>query len=143
VAKVYGKSKIYLVNQSLFEKQDCTEIDEKIREHKRRCESLREEVEELNAEILVLDKLLSFEELEKRIAALEQQVANNEARLGELKSGGRAVLQKDMSVASKALAKAAGNYRSVKKIFDNLVEILCEGMDVKKTQLYEDAGIET
>jgi 26S proteasome regulatory subunit, ATPase 3, interacting protein len=141
-AKVYGKSKVYLVDQRLFKEKDADGIDEKIREYREKCEALREEVKELNAEMQALDQLLSPRELEDRIAALEQRVRSNETRLEELKDGRRVVSHKDMAAASKACARTLAIHKSMKKIFANLVDALCEGMDVKKAQLYEDAGIE-
>lgn len=139
--KTYGKIKVYLVSQDTFQDEDDGGINKSIAEHGRESEQLRKELAALNSEVESLSNMLSMEQLVEGIAVLTESTAANEARLAGLKDG-RQISRKEMGDAAKMHAKAAAALKRVRKLFGELVELLSEGMDMKKSQLFEEIGIE-
>lgn len=142
VTKVYGKSKIYLVNQELFQDEEDVELDKEIQGHEKEIKALREEADSVDAEIKMLEKMLSIEKLEESIESLDKAIKSNSERLEGLRSGGREVTKKDMSIARKGYEKAQSTLKKIRRTFNEVVERLSEGMDMKKSDLYEEIGIE-
>lgn len=142
VTKTYVKTKIYLVNQDMFQNEADGELEDKIEAYAKESEDLKGELVSLNNEIEVLDKILSIEQLKEKITSLMETTAANETKLKELKSGGREISKKDMADAAKAHTKTSAMLKKVKRIFNEILEALSEGMDMKKAQLYEELGIE-
>lgn len=142
ITKLYGKTKIYLVNQEVFMDESKIELDQKIEKYSKENEVLRSKLDSLNGEIEVVDGMLSIEELHDGIRSLSELTAANEVRLRDLKSGGREVSKEDMTDAVKTHGKTMAMLRKVRRIFNQMIETLSEGMDMKKAQLYEEMGIE-
>lgn len=142
VTKGYGKTKIYLVNQDVFQEEDNGELEKKIERHMEESGALRRELESLEVEVDAINNVLSMEELNERIGAVTETTEANRVRLMEIRSCGREISKKDMASAAKAHAKTMNALKKVKKVFNEMIETLSEGMDMKKSQLYEEMGME-
>ncbi|CAD24967.1 RIBOSOME RECYCLING FACTOR [Encephalitozoon cuniculi GB-M1] len=142
ITKTYGKSKIYLVNQDLFRNEEDTKLDMEIQRYEEKKRALADEASSVDAEIRVLDKMLSIEQLQESINSLDEVVRNNSKRIESFKSGRREITKKDMSNAKKGYERAHSMCKKIRRIFNEIIEKLSEGLDMKKSELYEEMGIE-
>ncbi|AFN82420.1 Tat binding protein 1-interacting protein [Encephalitozoon romaleae SJ-2008] len=142
VTKTYGKSKIYLVNQDLFQSEEDVKLNAELQEYGEKRKILEEEISTLDAEIKMLDKMMSINQLEESIKILDKTVKDNQERLESFKNGGREVSKKDMENAKKKYERAQSGLKKIRRIFNEVIERLSEGMDMKKSELYEEIGIE-
>ncbi|ADM10949.1 Tat binding protein 1-interacting protein [Encephalitozoon intestinalis ATCC 50506] len=142
VTKTYGKSKIYLVNQDLFQNEEDVKLSAELQEYEEKKKLLEDETNAINMEIRMLDKMLSIEQLEESIGLLDRAVGDNSERLENFRNGERKVSKKDMESARKSYEKAQSGLKKIRRIFNEVVERLSEGMDMKKSEVYEEIGIE-
>ncbi|AFM97707.1 Tat binding protein 1-interacting protein [Encephalitozoon hellem ATCC 50504] len=142
VTKTYGKTKIYLVNQDLFQNEEDVKLSTELQGYEEKIKLLAEEIGSLDAEIKMLDKMMSIDQLEESIEALDRTVKDNQKRLEGFRDGGREVSKKEMDGAKKKYERAQSGLKKVRRIFNEIVERLSEGMDMKKSELYEEIGIE-
>ncbi|KAG5858927.1 TBPIP/Hop2 winged helix domain-containing protein [Encephalitozoon hellem] len=142
MTKTYGKTKIYLVNQDLFQNEEDVKLGTELQGYEEKIKLLAEEIGSLDAEIKMLDKMMSIDQLEESIEALDRTVKDNQKRLEGFRDGGREVSKKEMDGAKKKYERAQSGLKKVRRIFNEIVERLSEGMDMKKSELYEEIGIE-
>jgi 26S proteasome regulatory subunit (ATPase 3-interacting protein) len=143
ITKVYGKSKVYLVNQDLFNHdEEGEELDRELSEYESRLAVLKSDAELVGKEVEMLSKILSIEQMIEQIDVISTRIEESKERLNKLQNNEIEVDSKDMAAAKKGYEKAVCTLKRMKKIFDEVIDKLSEGLDIKKSQLYEEIGIE-
>lgn len=142
ITKIYGKSKVYLVNQDLFSKDEDVELDREVSEYESKLAMLKSDAEAVGKEIELFGKMLPIEQIVEQIDATSARIEENKRRLNKLQNDEIEVDSKDMAAAKKGYEKAVCTLKRMKKIFNEVIEKLSEGLDMKKSLLYEEIGIE-
>ncbi|KAM0672336.1 Tat binding protein 1-interacting protein [Ordospora colligata] len=143
ITKIYGKSKVYLINQDLFNyDEEGEELDRELNEYESRLAVLKSDAELVEKEVEMFNKILPIEQIIEQIDMISARIEDNKERLNNLQNNEIEVDSKDMAAAKKGYEKAICTLKRMKKVFDEVIDKLSEGLDMKKSQLYEEIGIE-
>ncbi|KAL7068137.1 hypothetical protein ACR3K2_14070 [Cryptosporidium serpentis] len=149
ICKEYGKQKVYLVDQSECQelnKEEMAELDKEIfnledinRQLEIRLKSLKQETRNLSAPI-------PLDVLDDKINQMELK---NSEILNEIESKEKLIGDDVQKISIDDLQKLKSEYRSLqacwkkyKNACKQAIDILCESMDQKASDLLEEIGIE-
>lgn len=146
IEKEYGKQKVYCARQDQFEIPDEAELDKLDTE----IEELKDELKEINTEVKALESDVKAQEssmktvdIQKKIVSLRKQNALDKERLEKLKSGTKLVSASEIARVNKNYNTALAAWRKRKKLSMDILNQILDEYPKKKSQLFEDIGIET
>lgn len=145
--KEYGKCKIYLVNQDLFQTttpEELLALDEKIKERKEEWEALAAEAKELQARSKEAAGGLTNAELEAEIQSLRKEVAQMQETVKPYKAGGRKLVTPgELAKAEAGLKKVQMEWKRRRRACMEVVDAISESMDMNKKDFIKKVGLET
>ena len=144
--KVYGKSKIYFVDQSKVQimkdeeiKGMQTEIDKYSLQYNEACK----EVKKLESKMSVLKKQMSMKEIEEESKSVEKEVTDLTERLKTLKETVKGIDPQDNQRTKQERTKLVVEWKKRKRIVNDALDMILEGYPASKKKLMEEIGIET
>ncbi|VDK80687.1 unnamed protein product [Litomosoides sigmodontis] len=145
--KLISKQKIYFADQDKIEKCDEAELqvmNESITRKKNRLNELNNEIKTAKNELKEYGCTMSIEEMTALQTTLEAQIKEMEERLGSMETGAKnEVINEKMK--SELIAKQdfyEKQYKKRKQIADQIIDAVCENMNISKKKLMEDMGFE-
>lgn len=144
-SKAYGKQLVYVARQDLLpvpSSEELNAIDDEIDELKSSIQKEKELLKIVQSKLSMMNSSLTTEELHKRIASLEVEVAEMHERLEPLERGTvkidpeeRQRIEKQFEISSKA-------WKQRKKLCNDIIGMLTESMSKKPSELMEELGLE-
>ncbi|XP_065896703.1 homologous-pairing protein 2 homolog [Dysidea avara] len=144
--KVYGKQKVYVVDQSQLadvDDKELTSMDKKITELQEKATAAKSKVKSMEAKLSSLKSSLTSEEAAKQLAEAEQDCTQFENRLTKIKSGKDHVSPEETEKIYGSNKEAVRQWRKRKRMAMDVINAILEGYPKSKKELYEEVGIET
>ncbi|XP_043240566.1 homologous-pairing protein 2 homolog [Amphibalanus amphitrite] len=144
--KVYGKQKVYVVNQELFPKAEEAEIkgmDAKIAELTAQLTEEAVAARELEARLKATTNSLTSEQAKRELKQCEQDVASRTGKLAALKRLSGNVTADERRRVQERHRRLVTEWRKRKRIATDIVDAIMEGYPKKKKDLLEEIGLET
>uniref|UniRef100_A0A7S0YNC8 Homologous-pairing protein 2 homolog n=1 Tax=Polytomella parva TaxID=51329 RepID=A0A7S0YNC8_9CHLO len=146
IVKEFGKTKLFLPNQTQFSVLSKEEYDLKKNEIKELQEAYQKEAAELKdleQELQQWKNSLSDEELELEIKRLSKQLDEQQCRIVKLSSGAALIPPEERQAVEKRFALVTDIWRKRRSIFDNIWGPISEGLEGKTSDLFEEIGVDT
>lgn len=144
--KVYGKQKVYLVNQNLFPVIDESEIkimDSKIQELSEQLTTREKEFKANDLELSKLNDSYTTEEAAKLLQKTKEDIEKLNQKLKTLAENPKLVTVEEKEKVYKERDKYVKEWRKRKRITCDILNSILEGYPKGKRALYEETGIET
>jgi 26S proteasome regulatory subunit (ATPase 3-interacting protein) len=144
--KVYGKSKIYFIDQSKVEVISQETIDDYVKnleKYTQYHQDVSKEVKKLENRLNSFSKQMPMEDIKKTITSLTHEVAELEERLKKVQGSCKGVDPEDNKNVKTERVKLVGEWKKRKRLANNALEMLMEGYPHPKKRLIEEIGIET
>jgi septal ring factor EnvC (AmiA/AmiB activator) len=141
IAKQYN-SKIYLINQNFFSSvsdNDLKEVDDGLEATKNELDVIKQENAKLQSDYRNLNTTLTNEELDKKLVDLRKQVYDMENKLKKIESGNIIkVPEEKVKVAEDIYSRELNKYKKTKKICNNILNSLADGLEINKQEIKVD-----
>lgn len=144
--KTYGKQKVYVAEQSQFPEANETEIKEMESQIVVIQENLKRSLEsgkKLDAEIRTVTNSLTTLEANAQLASAQSDIESFQKRLVSLKESNNSVSPHERKALMKSREMYIKEWRTRKRIANDILNSILEGYPKSKKELYEDIGIET
>jgi 26S proteasome regulatory subunit (ATPase 3-interacting protein) len=146
VEKVYGKQKVYVVNQALIPTLSDAEmksLEGEISQLQQELSQSESACKKLQDELLALQNSLTTEEVQSQLSTLSEECAQFETRLARIKATANDIDPKDVQRTEIKHTAAVKEWRKRKRMSMDIVNAILEGYPKSKRELYEDIGLET
>ena len=145
--KVYNKTKVYCIDQSIMPNlsdSEVKELDAEILNCEAKRVSLKESVKALEAELSALSKELTLEEAKAKLIELTELNSELEARLNGIKSsGGKQITQSEKSRIQNHHTTNVTHWRKRKRLASDMLDQILENYPKSKRELFDEIGVET
>lgn len=144
--KVYGKQKVYVIDQTQFPEVDETEIktmDDKIAQLNGELQLKSDEVRKLESELKSFDNMLSTDCARSELSELYPEIEKLRTKLEKLKEGRVLISKEEKDSVYNNRSKFVKEWRKRKRISNDILNSILEGYPKTKKHLYEEIGIET
>ena len=144
--KTYGKSKIYVIEQSQFSAVDdvkLKELDDKISMLHNSVNNLRSNWNESNSQLKSLTSSLTTENALVLRKTLQEETGDLEKKLNRITSNSVCVDAVQKELANKNHKSMISQWRKRKRMTVDLINAVLEGYPKTKKQFFEEVGIET
>ncbi|XP_074659222.1 homologous-pairing protein 2 homolog [Tubulanus polymorphus] len=144
--KLYGKQKVYVVDQSQFADVDDAEIkkmDQEIVEMSSNLRDYHDACKKMDSELKSLSSAIGTEEAIAQCKQLEQQINSKETKLKVIKDSGDLVTPEEREEVMTQRANYVKIWKKRKRLANDILNAILEGYPKTKKQLYEEIGIET
>lgn len=144
--KVYGKQKVYVVDQTQLADVDDKELaamDKKIAELQEKVTAAKSKVKSMENKLSSLKSSLTSAEAAKQLEKVEQECTQLESRLTTIKSGKDHVSPEETQKIYSANKETVKQWRKRKRMAMDVINAILEGYPKSKKELYEEVGIET
>jgi len=146
--KVYGKQKIYFVNQNTLPSLGETEmkdLETDIKAKTKDVTSLREETRSIDNQLGSLTNSLTTEQGREKLAELNKQLERGKEKLASLKTMCKDIAPEDKIKINKEHQKVVKEWRKRKRMCMDVVNAILEneGCTKSKKELIEEMGIDT
>ena len=144
--KVYGKQKVYVIDQTQFPEVDETEIktmDDKIAQLNAELQLKSDEVRKLESELKSFDNMLSTDCARSELSELYPEIEKLRTKLEKLKEGRVLISKEEKDSVYNNRSKFVKEWRKRKRISNDILNSILEGYPKTKKHLYEEIGIET
>ena len=143
--KEYGKAKIYLVNQELFQTttpEELAVLDDQIKIKKDAYDDLATEVKSLQAKLKDSSAGQTNSEIEAEIATLKKDVASLTKQMEPFKQTGRTVItQSEINKAETLLKKFQREWKRRKRGCMDVVDQVSESVDMNRKDFMKKLGL--
>ncbi|KAK9806676.1 hypothetical protein WJX73_007140 [Symbiochloris irregularis] len=146
ICKEFGKVKIYMPPQDSADevpKEELERRQQQVKALSQECLTTGDSIKQAQKELQALSSSLTAEQIEQQTAALQAQIAEQDAKLSSLKGSTRLVSVADRAAAEKALSANLLQWGKRKSIFKEIWDNIRENIDQNHKQLLEDMGVET
>ncbi|CAG7824617.1 unnamed protein product [Allacma fusca] len=144
--KVYGKQKVYLVDQSLFKEESPVELqamDVKIEELEKSVKVSEVGFKEAQAQLKELSSSLTMEEALDQVSGLTKETSDLEAKYKKLSEMTVVVDPKERDTIRKKRELYFKEWRGRKRRCMDMLEAILENYPKSKSCLFEEIGVET
>lgn len=144
--KVYGKQKVYFVDQSKctpVNSQEMVQLDEEVATVTAEWQELSDTVRTLEAQANGLCKEKSVADLRRESKDLEKECQQLEEKLEALKKGSRGVDPVESRKVKDKLIRQVIEWRKRKRMATSSLDAILESVPKPKKALMEEMGIET
>lgn len=144
--KVYGKQKVYVVEQSIFPDVDEGELkkmDQQISNLQSSIQKLQTDNHNLETRLCDLKNSLTLEEASTQLKTLEKECAEMSARLSKIKSGSENVTPEQSEHIHNSYQTSTRHWRKRRRMTMDIVNTILEGYPKSKKEFIEEVGIET
>jgi len=144
--KVYGKQKVYVIDQSHFPEVDesgVKSMDEQISQLNGRVQLKGEEVRKLESEVKTFDGMISTAAAQEEVSRLQSEIEKMREKLEKLQKGTVLISKEEKEKVYKGRETYVKAWRKRKRISSDILNAILEGYPKSKKQLYEEVGIET
>ncbi|XP_005102347.1 homologous-pairing protein 2 homolog [Aplysia californica] len=144
--KVYGKQKVYVIDQTQFPDVDESEIksmDDKISQLNGKFQLRSEEVRKLESELRAFNGMLSTESARAELSKLYSELEQLKVKLNKFKEGRVLISKEEKDRVYQNREKYVKEWRKRKRVTSDILNAILEGYPKTKKQLYDDIGIET
>jgi len=145
VAKEYGKAKVYMCSQSGIElpsPEEMAEMDANISTLGARLKELDAEAQEIMALNQALKVELTEEQAAEKVAENEKLIAIMQEKLEKLGDGSNLISREEMEKIELKLFKAKAEWKKRKRLANDVVDQISEGMNKKPKLLAQEIGLE-
>lgn len=143
INKTYGKTSIYCPKQE----QEAISVEE-LENLDNEIEILQNENNQLketfNEKSMLLGKITQYKDdksLRNEIKETVQSITTLESRLTKIKSGGK-IDEKEVNNLDMQSKKLNAQLKEIKVKFGTIVDALCDGLNCKRKELFDEVGIE-
>lgn len=144
--KEYGKAKIFLLAQDkldLPDAEDMASTDAELRAlSERKCE-LDGTIEENRSRLAHLKSQYTLENATERVQVLTDELTTKLARRERLGDGSALMSKEDKLNVEKAYSEMRSMWKKYSSLVKGIVDQISEATGKKRSELYEDIGIET
>lgn len=145
--KVYNKTKVYCIEQSIMPQlsdSEMKELDSEISNCEAKTQSLKESIRGLESELSSLRNSLTLEEAKLKLGKATDRCSELESRLRSIKSsGGKQVTQTEKSRIQKLHANNVQHWKKRKRLASEMLDQILENYPKSKRELLDEIGIET
>lgn len=144
--KTYGKSKIYVVNQSQFaDVNDCElkDIDNKIQKLDKTLKDSQSKLASSSSELKSLASSLTTEDAISLLEKLKAEVKDLNQRLKSIKGNSVKIDANEKKRVVEQHKSIVGQWRKRKRMTSDLMNAVLEGYPKTKKQFLDEVGIET
>ena len=146
IVKEYN-TKIYLFNQEKLDikvsQADLDQLEKEISEQREKNKELREILNAKNNELRILTSTLTDEELELKIIDMQKEINNMKNKVEDIKNNKiEPVPPEKMNEVKTNYEEKIKNYKKTKKICEEIIGELSEGLEMSVKELYRKIGIE-
>ena len=144
--KVYGKQKVYCIDQTQFpdvDEKEIKQMDADIVQCNGKLQLKSDEIRKLESEFKNFDSMLSTDSAKAEIEKLCPEIEQLKSKLGKLKEGRVLISKEEKEKVYKNREKFVKEWRKRKRMTSDILNSILEGYPKPKKQLYEDIGIET
>ncbi|XP_037093160.1 homologous-pairing protein 2 homolog isoform X1 [Pollicipes pollicipes] len=144
--KVYGKQKVYVVNQELHPKVEESELrsmDARIAQLTSELTGEGLALREAEGKLKALASSLTSAQAKQALVECEDDIREKTEKLSQLKKSSGNVTADDRRRVQDQHRKSLGEWRKRKRITNDIVDAIMEGYPKKKKDLYEEVGLET
>ena len=132
-------SKVYLASQKNFpeiDQEELRQIDEQTLVTKETITELKEKSAVLQAELRSINTALTDEELDRQINLYKTDVDKLQHSLKMWQEGKIQIIPDDkVDLAEKEYEKNKIKYKKIKKICNEIIDTMCEGMEMKRAEI--------
>lgn len=142
--KEFGKTVLYLATKQVSnmpqEEIDCInkECEELINTNK----GIKEEIQQMKNELKILCEYPKDDELIKLTESKKKEATENIARMDDLSSGKIKISKEEMVKLEKELCKLKKMRKERMTAFKEIVNVMMDNTGMKKSELYEEVGID-
>lgn len=144
--KIYGKSKIYVVSQSVFVEVDEVEIekmDKEIKDLSEKYEHSLNNLKKVKSELKTLTSSLTTSDAKTQVAATRSEAEDLKKRVQLAKSAMNDMPVEDMKKISDNHKVFIGHWKKRKRMTSDLINAVLEGYPKSKKVFLDEVGIET
>lgn len=144
--KVYGKQKVYVVNQDCFEAANDAELktmDLKIVEQNACLSDTQKELREAESQLSQLNSSLGTKEAQSLLKQTQEEVEQLRLRIKCLAENPNQVTAEEKERVCRDREKYIKEWRKRKRTTNDILDSILEGYPKNKKCLYEEVGIET
>lgn len=146
VEKIYGKSKIYVINQNEFPVASGDEIgamDKNIEEITKKSAIIQSELKSLKAELKLYLNTFTTEEANSEVEKLKSEIMSLKARLDMARNAMHDISEQDRKDIKRNHTTFTTLWRKRKRMTTDLMNAVLEGYPKSKKTFIEEVGIET
>ena len=144
--KVWGKSKIYFLDQSklpTISEEEVADIDSRTAKLRAVHGDLMEGIKEYEHKLSGYKKQMTVAQINQEIREVSLEVQGLENRLAAIKERSQNVDPEENIVVKKEHGKVIGEWRKRKRMATSMIDTILEGASLTKRSLMEQIGIET
>ena len=144
--KVYGKSKIFFVDQSkvqIMKEEEIKGMETEIDKYSLQYNEVSKEVKKLESKINVSKKQKSIKEIEEELKSVEKEVTDLTERLKTLKDTAKGIDPQDNQQTKEERKKLVTEWKKRKRLANDALDMILEGYPASKKKLMQEIGIET
>lgn len=143
--KEFGKSKLYFPSQANTAVVSAEDMEARKAEQAQLTQQVAERAEHVKAlksELQALRNCMSVEEVESRCQQLQAKVETDEQKLMQLQSGAELISAEDRQKVETKFAAIMEHWQKRRRIFKSLWGAVSENIDRKKSEVFEEIGVE-
>lgn len=144
--KIYGKQKIYYINQNMFaslQNVDVQTMDAEINELSNTWSALQKEIKSSEDALGNLNKSITNEAAESELEHLKVEIPALKEKLKNLQNKSGNFDPKEKKALCDKQEKYHKEYIRRKRMANNIIDAILEGYPKSKKQLLEELGVET
>ena len=145
--KEYGKAKVYLINQDLFDTATDDQLlilDEQIKVRKDEYGDLTQRAKDMIPKFKEASLGPTNKQLEADLAQTKKEVEEIESKLNPFKKAGtKLVTQKELNDAESKLKKAREEWKRRRKACEQAAGTFAESANMSKKAFMEELGVDT
>ncbi|XP_015905511.2 homologous-pairing protein 2 homolog [Parasteatoda tepidariorum] len=143
--KMYGKQKIYFVDQkefSEFENVDLKKMDSDIIQLTNTLNELQQQLKAAESSLNGLNKSMTTETAELKLNEAKKEIPQLMSKLQSLESNTSRIGPEEKETLMKNKVKCSKELQKRKRLASDMLDAILEGYPKGKKQLYEEIGIE-
>eukprot|EP00347_Sterkiella_histriomuscorum_P019760 403340394 len=145
--KEYGKAKIYLINQDVFEtttNEELQKLDDQIKVRKDEYDLLIAEYKQLQSRLKEVSQGQSNTDMKTEIKNITKDIQTSKVALEPFISGGRKlVTQAEITKADAALKKIQQEWKKRRRACNDIVDQISESAEMNRKDFIKKLGLET
>ena len=145
--KLYNKTKVYCIEQSIMPQlsdSEMKELDSEITDCEVKTQSMRESIRGLESELSSVSKSLTLEEAKLKLKQTTERFSELESRLKLIQSSsGKQVTQSEKTRIQKQHTNNVQHWKKRKRLASEMLDQILENYPKSKRELLDEIGIET
>ncbi|KAK4299658.1 hypothetical protein Pmani_028080 [Petrolisthes manimaculis] len=144
--KVYGKQKVYVYNQEQFpalDQEELKKMDTQINDLTTSLHQAEKEALEMDSRLRALNSSLTTEEVNKKIAELEEEIPKLQKKLKNLEENQVLVSKEEREATTKQMKQMVVQWRKRRRCANDMLDGIMEGYPHSKKKLIKEIGLET